>query len=394
MIYLAGIAITLFLAILLAGKRNKDIADIILVIWLFFIAFHLLLYYLFIADKIYNNPYFLGIQLPYPLFHGPFLFLYTTAITRRHQKFEIRWLFHFLPVITIYAIMIPFFALPGSEKIHVFKNHGAGYEWITSLNFWLIIASGIVYVIASLLLLRRYRKSIEEEFSNTEKINLAWLRYLIYGIAVIWGAVLIGKDYIIFSFAVLYVFFLGYFGIRHVGIFISAEPAAPALSPEFPETISKENGAVSGILTSGSHHPGKKEQEIFAQKIKYEKSGLSEEQAKLIHEKLAACMTVQKPYTDFELSLAGLAKSLEVHPNHLSQVINSFEGKNFYDFINKHRVDEFKRLALLPVNSNYTLLSLAYDCGFNSKTSFNRNFKKVMGVSPSEWLYQQRITLK
>ena len=121
---------------------------------------------------------------------------------------------------------------------------------------------------------------------------------------------------------------------------------------------------------------------------------MGEEQAERIYRQLVRCMTDQKLFSDTELTLAALAKTLDVHPNHLSQVINSFEGKNFYDYINYHRVEEFKKLAPLPGNRNYTLLSLAYECGFNSKTSFNRNFKKVTGISPSEYLLQQHISLE
>ena len=105
-------------------------------------------------------------------------------------------------------------------------------------------------------------------------------------------------------------------------------------------------------------------------------------------------MTNHKLFTESELTLAALAKTLDVHPNHLSQVINSYERKNFYDYINFQRVEEFKRLAPQPDNKNYTLLSMAYECGFNSKTSFNRNFRKVTGISPSEYLLQQHISLK
>ena len=104
-------------------------------------------------------------------------------------------------------------------------------------------------------------------------------------------------------------------------------------------------------------------------------------------------MTEKKIYTEPELTLNSLAKLLEVHPNHLSQVINSIEGKNFYDFINFYRIEEFKRLVIRPESKNYTLLSLAYECGFNSKTSFNRNFKKSTGLSPSEFLQHQQIVL-
>ena len=105
-------------------------------------------------------------------------------------------------------------------------------------------------------------------------------------------------------------------------------------------------------------------------------------QAAAIHSSLMKSITYEKVFTDPELALGTLARKLNVHPNHLSQVINTYELKNFYDFINFHRIEEFKRIVTMTENRNYTLVSLAYDCGFNSKASFNRNFKKVTGLAP------------
>ena len=394
MLYLAGIIITLFLVILLTGKLNKTTADKILIAWLFVIAFHLLSFYLFITGRIYDYPYLLGTHLPYPLLHGPFLYLYTTALTHQQPKSRTAWLLHFIPVIILYLFLIPFFSLPSVEKINVYRNNGAGYEILIQVCFWGIIISGIAYIIASQFLLRRYRKSIENEFSNIEKINLAWLRYLIYGIAVIWIGVIFGNDPVIFGTVVLFVFFLGYFGIRQTGIFTSAHPENSKPQTLSAEEIQKESKIPVYPEQSPDGVTNQSEINRVTSKIKYEKSGLAEEQADRIYKQLVGCMTNQKLFSDSELTLAALAKTLDVHPNHLSQVINSYAGKNFYDYINFHRVEEFKRLAPLPDNRNFTLLSLAYECGFNSKTSFNRNFKKATGVSPTGYLQQLHISLK
>ena len=97
-------------------------------------------------------------------------------------------------------------------------------------------------------------------------------------------------------------------------------------------------------------------------------------------------MQKEKLYKNSELTLADLSQKLNVHPNVLSQVINSAEQKNFYDYVNHLRVEEFKTIILLPENQKFTLLSIAFECGFNSKTAFNRNFKKATGFSPSEYL--------
>ena len=87
-----------------------------------------------------------------------------------------------------------------------------------------------------------------------------------------------------------------------------------------------------------------------------------------------------------------LAGDLDISPNHLSQVINQYEKKNFYDFINMYRVEEFKRRALKPENSNYSILAIAYDSGFNSKSSFNQVFKKIEGKTPSRYLNTTKVS--
>lgn len=109
---------------------------------------------------------------------------------------------------------------------------------------------------------------------------------------------------------------------------------------------------------------------------------------------LTNLMKQDKPFTNPELTLGEIAEQLRVHPNKLSQVINSVTQKNFYDYINSWRVDEFIHLVNKPDNRNYTLLSIAFECGFNSKSSFNRNFRKITGLSPSEYLkdHLERLT--
>jgi len=394
MFYLAGIVITIFLAVLLTGKKNKTPADGLLIVWLIVIAFHLFLFYLFITGKIYDYPFFMGIHPPYPLLHGPFLFLYTAALTGQHPRFKLTWLIHFIPVLILYLFLIPFFRLSAAEKMNVYRNYGAGYENLMAISLICIILSGIGYVLASLILQRRYRKAIENEFSDIEKIKLAWLQYLIYGVAIIWIAVIFGNDSMVFGISVLFVFFLGFFGIRQAGIFTTVDP--PIVPKQPIGTGEKAIGSPSTIQQETPLYEKLPRESIdnSTTKVKYEKSGLAEDQAGRIYERLVQVMTEQKLFRESELTLAGLAKTLEVHPNHLSQVINSYEGKNFYDYINFHRVEEFRKLAPRPDNKNYTLLSMAYECGFNSKTSFNRNFRKVTGISPSEYLVQQHISLK
>lgn len=114
---------------------------------------------------------------------------------------------------------------------------------------------------------------------------------------------------------------------------------------------------------------------------------LLDEQQKA-HYKKALIDTLEhdKTFLDSNLSLKALASTIELHPNKLSWLINECVGKNYNDFINSYRLKHFQELALLPENNNITLLGLAYDSGFNSKTVFNTYFKKETGMTPKTWL--------
>lgn len=383
MLYLAGIIITFFLSILLAGKKGKSEADKILTVWLIVMGFHLTTFYLYISGNYMKFPWLLGLELPLPFVHGPFLFLYTTALTQV-RRIKAIGLLHFLPVLVVYIIMTSFFLLPPGKKIFVYQHDGAGYEWLANNIFIPIIISGVAYVVLSFLKLKQHRANIENEFSNTDKINLNWLRYLIYGTSVIWIVIITGlADKYIFATVVLYVFFIGYFGIRQVGIF--SNKSLPVVNSESRE---EEKTMVENLKQEDLSSPD--EPDV---KLKYQKSSLTDEEAKKIHEKLGQLMHKNNLFKNPELNLGELAEILQVHPNTLSQVINTFENKTFYDYINGLRIEEFKTLVSDPGSRQYTFLSLAFECGFNSKTSFNRNFKKATGLSPSEYLTQVKVNL-
>lgn len=121
-------------------------------------------------------------------------------------------------------------------------------------------------------------------------------------------------------------------------------------------------------------------------KQRYAHSKLSEADAIAIDKRLIRHMEEAKPYLDNQLSLRQLAECLSVNTNYLSQVINEQHGKNFFEFINEYRVDALKEMLEKPENRQFTILSLAFECGFNSKTTFNTAFKRITGFTPSQYL--------
>jgi len=121
-----------------------------------------------------------------------------------------------------------------------------------------------------------------------------------------------------------------------------------------------------------------------------ERAGLTNAETVLVLEALQNSMQVDKAFLDTSLSLKALADLLQIHPNKLSWLINGQLGINFNEYINQFRLQYFKAIALKPENSHITLLGLAFESGFNSKTVFNSYFKKIEGTTPGSWLKQAK----
>lgn len=102
-------------------------------------------------------------------------------------------------------------------------------------------------------------------------------------------------------------------------------------------------------------------------------------------DRILAFMEEHQPYLDSKITLSGLADLLDMSSHNLSRIINEEFGKNFNDFINEYRIKEFKKIILEGEHPNLTLLSYGYMVGFNSKTSFNRSFKRITGQTPSDF---------
>jgi AraC-like DNA-binding protein len=357
MIYIAGTSIAIFISALLFNKKQKSNSDIILLLWMLLLAAHLSLFYLNYFGDI--PPFLIGMHLPMPLLQAVFLYFYVASVTNQFPKKKAIVLTHLLPTLLSYLFLVPFFLIAAEEKVIILENRGKGYSELFGLiNLLLIFASGVVYVCWSSFLIYKHKKNIRNQFSDIEDINLKWLQLLIYGIGGIWVIVIFfNNDTYIFTGVSIFVILIGFFGVQQRDIFSNEKE------------VLKEK-----IETTTS-----------TKKEKYATSGLSTEIAEELYKNLIEQITKESYYTESSLSLNDLAQKIDISPNYLSQIINEKEGKNFFDFINAFRVAEFKRLIAIPTNQQYTLLALAYDCGFNSKSSFNRSFKKHTGFTPSQY---------
>lgn len=143
-----------------------------------------------------------------------------------------------------------------------------------------------------------------------------------------------------------------------------------------------------------------KQPEIFGQLVKsngetkkeaekYSKSGLRDKQAEDYLSSLIAYMEKNKPYLDRDLTIHELSNMTGIQRHHITQVLNEKYERNFFAFINEYRVKEAIERFSDPKFNNYTILAIAYDSGFNSKTTFNSIFKSMTGLTPSQYREQK-----
>jgi AraC-like DNA-binding protein len=368
MIFTIGIFTSLFFFVLLLNKKHKSLPDNILAIWMLVIGIHLTNYYIYAKGYWDQYPHLIGITAPVPFFYGPLLYLYVAYSISDRSTLRRQDFLHFLPVLLSYLYLSKFFFFYSAEQKRM-VDQGLVDDFGTFSNLMVIgfIVSAIAYAICAYRLLNRYKRLLENNFSNPERINLNWLKGFIWGVALLFTTVtvvLVSKnvlgisypftpDLIFYAIIVLGILCLGYFGIRHQNIFT-------------------DNVVLDEVENTRSH---------------YKKSSLNNDLAVEKHQALTKLMTEQKPYLESNLTLNGLAEKLDVSLHHLSQIINQFEGQNFNDFVNKYRVEEFIERA--SKDSHYSFLALALDSGFNSKSTFNAVFRKHKGVTPSQFLATQ-----
>jgi AraC-like DNA-binding protein len=367
MIYAIGIFLAFFLSVLLFSKKRRTLADSILGIWLMVIGIHTAFFYTHFTGAIKDYPFLLGVDAAFPFLHCPLFYFYAVALIKPDRFQSKYWLGHFLIPCLIYVYLIPFFFTSNAYKVYLIEN-GIVYKKANYVLKILMAISSVFYLYLINNLLQAHKKRILNHFSNQEKINLDWLQFLYYPICFIWLIIIfIGGNVTIFIAVTLFIVSIGYFGIKHTGVFTN---------------IPFEKNEAENDRTEDS-----------VDKKKYANSGLNEDAGLVLHEQLNQIMRAEKLFLNPELNLTDLATQLNTHPNYLSQILNEKVGLTFYDYINTLRLEEFKLLAEMPENQQYTLLALAYQCGFNSKTTFNRNFKKLTHQSPSQYLKALNIAM-
>nr|WP_298990371.1 helix-turn-helix domain-containing protein [uncultured Polaribacter sp.] len=352
--------------------KKKNISDLFLALILLIVCYQQTCYTVGFMGwyNVFRNTKINYFLIPLGIAIAPLIYFYVKAITTSNFTFKKKDFIHFIPAITLilYRFSIYFYdsLQPGfNDTQNGILKLSVDEPIVLPLLVFVSFAQMLLYLAFTFQLFYNYRKRIKAYFSNTYKLELNWiLSFLIAFTALflysslqdIIGSLIIELNYeqrwwlnIFMAIVVLFVGIKGYFTDT-----TKLNKLSFSFSPN-PESIPQVK---------------KEEEKVSAEDI----------------EKLKSYMELEKPYLNPDLNLSDLSDELQINRAELSKIINSGFNKNFNDFINEYRVNTFKEKLNLGEHKQLSLLGIAYDCGFNSKATFNRVFKKITQISPTEFL--------
>ncbi len=358
-----GISQSFFSGLLISTKKPATTANRLMAAWLFLICIELLFA---LVKRTVVEMY----SFPFVAFtYGPLLFLYVRFMTYPRRKFSWLALLHFIPFIVFLTVSVIFREQPLLRDLGNFfvPDRFIALRIVYSTCFFLSVT---IYSILAFIDIKKHQDNLKNLISYTSGvITLNWLKivsisfYSAYFVLFILGGLNIIGDYIpfdpyfvIFGFIALFSFVYSFYGIKQPVI--------------FGDDLKQDDD--------------RKEVE------KYVKSGLKQKQAEVYLRKLISYTETNKPYLDRDLSIHDLSLMTGIPRHYITQVLNEYHGRNFFTFINEYRIKEVIERFSDPKYNNYTILAIALDAGFNSKTTFNAIFKHQTGITPSE--YMEKLT--
>ena len=368
----AGLGIGVFMFLLLLFKKKKNRSDYLFLGWLA-VTLGQITFYEITIYRCQIEGLWAIICFALPLLGAPTLFLYILSLTGHRVSWK-TILLH-LGIYIVYVLI--FFILQQKEDLLLVAKNGIinpdekPLWWLQYYAVPLAI-SAFMYCVWDLILLSRHRANILDYFSFEEKVNLKWVSYVVNSYFILFLA----TSFLIFG-AVQFQLFPVEKAFTLVGICLSTMVIAFGFYG-FRQTAIFTNTDLQKISRLSTNSK-------TTQNALYSKSGLTIEKIKSLAKHLTEHMETEKPFLNENLNLSILAEKSEISQSHISQVINQHFEMHFYDFINRYRVEEAKKKLSSPDFDHLSVLGIAFDCGFKSKSSFNRYFKKYTGISPSEF---------
>jgi len=286
------------------------------------------------------------------LIKGAALYFYILVITRENVPLQLTDALHLLPVSLCLLVLMGLgvntdvlrFDLDEISPVFERAIHGIWY-------FIKIIP--VVYAVAALLGLRWYRQQLRERYSSISEVPIDWLNYLVIGFLFSWVWTLAAN--ILGNLSSLSTAEVVGLANNYINFFLAIALFAYSIS------------YVKNLIRAG---------------VDIQPAEMLDKTSELLLEKIRSGIELQKLYLNQSLTIEEFSKEIAAPYREVSNTINKHFNTNFFEFINKHRVEEAKRMLSDPAYDSLSILEILHESGFNSKSAFQRFFKRLTGESP------------
>ena len=359
----------LLIALLWIGKSSENKGNLFFSFLIFQYSLYFLPELLYLFGLLDDFPHVVRLYVVGSLLIGPFTYFYIRTCIEKDFKLHLKMGWHFLPAIADFLYQLPFYTLAGADKLHYFDDFYLEQSlqqapWLSLLK----VAQILTYLLISIRLVQNYRKHLKDTTSSIEAVFHRWLLLfclalifpLFSGIVYSFTNATFATTFLIVSFFLVILYALSLLIVK------------PSLFARFPHQIVTD-------------------EPIEISKQKYENSKLQTEQKEKYLQELIAFVEREKIYQSSELTLAELSAKVNIPTHYVSQIINEKLNVNFLDFINGYRVKAAQEMLVDPEWNPYTIVSIAYEAGFNAKSTFYAVFKKHVGMTPSQYRKQASV---
>ncbi len=334
----------------------------------------LLEYVLFWSNLIHSMPWMIDVTYTFPLLYGPLLYIFFDDAFGNEKPLVKYWP-HFLAFAAVLVLKAPFYFSDADTKL----NHvlDVPFAHILSYYSWFKIAHMLTYCVVLFVMISK-RSGVGHMRLWARMISSLFLLFtlltLIYEVSAASGFYTLSGDYFVSLASVASIALVGW-SARSYGQVTSGMNLSAALK-------SPESRTMEHLLIERRQLEGLPE--------KYNKSKMPESLATKLSHDLEKLMNDERLYRENDLKLETLAERLGTTRHFVSQVINQTHKMHFFDYVNMKRIQEAKDLLRSSTRKELNVIEIAYRVGFNNKGTFNSVFKKVTGMTPTEFRVQSQ----
>ncbi|WP_046246805.1 helix-turn-helix domain-containing protein [Hymenobacter terrenus] len=396
----AVIAQALFAAGLLAGSPFNRVSNRFLALLMVAIALWVLDGFLRVSGLYGQNADLYFSPIYYSLGFGPLLYFYVRSLVNYGFRWRASYWWHFVPVLAQAGLYWWLRFQPYAVRNDFWQQVHRPFTYrLEFIGTWVSLMG---YLFLSLRLLRQYGRWLEDNFSEASRLRLRWLRWLLVLLAVVsvqWLAELVLRElfevYYRYDYSTellgVVVFVIGIVGLRQADMrAVHFVPEMEVAEAEFPPQATPAAAQGEPVAATIKSEPETAIETVATPETAHRKSTDSQPANPaapdpLVMERIRHALVDERLYQNPTLTLAELSAHTGLPPRLISFTVNAGFGRSFNDLVNGYRVAEVQRRLAAPDARRFTLLGIAFESGFNSKTTFNRIFKQVTGVAPRDY---------